>query len=112
MEIEPADADPGPQGGPLHSGRRRRAAYYAIAGGVALGFNDGNPRVKYASGLDLLRQTPVRLTELDDLRQEVCKQAGLTLQSLCSHNHLIGLGSYLKSNIRRGNLSRGNCHTC
>lgn len=29
-----------------------------VLGGVALGFNDGNPRVKYASGLDLLRQTP------------------------------------------------------
>jgi hypothetical protein len=36
MEIDPEDADPGPQGGPLHTGRRRRAAYYAIAGGVAV----------------------------------------------------------------------------
>ena len=35
MEIEPEDAGPGADGGPLHSGRRRRAAYYAIAGGVA-----------------------------------------------------------------------------
>jgi hypothetical protein len=35
MEIEPEDAGPGPDGGPLHTGRRRRAAYYAIAGGVA-----------------------------------------------------------------------------
>lgn len=36
MEIEPEDAGPGPDGGPLHTGRRRRAAYYAIAGGVGL----------------------------------------------------------------------------
>jgi len=35
MEIEPEDAAPGPDGGPLHSGRRRRATYYVIAGGVA-----------------------------------------------------------------------------
>lgn len=41
-----------------------------VLGGVALPFNDGNPRVKYASGLDLLRQTPefvmdVRTKRLD-----------------------------------------------
>jgi len=35
MELEPEAVSPGPDGGPLHSGRRRRAAYYAIAGGVA-----------------------------------------------------------------------------
>jgi len=29
-----------------------------VLGGVALPFNDGYPQVKYASGLDLLRQTP------------------------------------------------------
>ena len=29
-----------------------------VLGGVALPFSDGNPQVKYASGLDLLRQTP------------------------------------------------------
>jgi hypothetical protein len=41
-----------------------------VLGGVALPFSDGNPQVKYASGLDLLRQTPdfiaeVRATRLD-----------------------------------------------
>jgi hypothetical protein len=41
-----------------------------VLGGVALPFSDGNPRVKYASGLDLLRQTPefvmdVRTKRLD-----------------------------------------------
>jgi hypothetical protein len=41
-----------------------------VLGGVALPFSDGNPRVKYASGLDLLRQTPefvedVRAKRLD-----------------------------------------------
>src|ERR1700741_593973 len=29
-----------------------------VLGGVALPFSEGNPQVKYASGLDLLRQTP------------------------------------------------------
>ena len=29
-----------------------------VLGGVALPFNEGYPQVKYASGLDLLRQTP------------------------------------------------------
>jgi hypothetical protein len=41
-----------------------------VLGGVALPFSDGNPQVKYASGLDLLRQTPdfiadVRARRLD-----------------------------------------------
>jgi len=41
-----------------------------VLGGVALPFSDGNPQVKYASGLDLLRQTPdfiadVRAKRLD-----------------------------------------------
>jgi hypothetical protein len=41
-----------------------------VLGGVALPFSDGNPQVKYASGLDLLRQTPnfvmdVRTRRLD-----------------------------------------------
>jgi hypothetical protein len=41
-----------------------------VLGGVALPFSDGNPHVKYASGLDLLRQTPefvmdVRTKRLD-----------------------------------------------
>jgi hypothetical protein len=41
-----------------------------VLGGVALPFSDGNPHVKYASGLDLLRQTPdfvmdVRAKRLD-----------------------------------------------
>ena len=41
-----------------------------VLGGVALPFCDGNPQVKYASGLDLLRQTPdfvmdVRTKRLD-----------------------------------------------
>jgi hypothetical protein len=41
-----------------------------VLGGVALPFSDGNPQVKYASGLDLLRQTPdfiadVRAQRLD-----------------------------------------------
>ncbi len=41
-----------------------------VLGGVALPFADGNPQVKYASGLDLLRQTPdfiadVRAKRLD-----------------------------------------------
>jgi hypothetical protein len=41
-----------------------------VLGGVALPFSDGSPQVKYASGLDLLRQTPdfiadVRAKRLD-----------------------------------------------
>jgi hypothetical protein len=41
-----------------------------VVGGVALPFSSGNPQVKYASGLDLLRQTPefvmdVRTKRLD-----------------------------------------------
>ena len=41
-----------------------------VLGGVALPFDDGSPQVKYASGLDLLRQTPdfiadVRAQRLD-----------------------------------------------
>ena len=41
-----------------------------VLGGVALPFSEGNPQVKYASGLDLLRQTPdfiadVRAKRLD-----------------------------------------------
>jgi hypothetical protein len=41
-----------------------------VLGGVALPFSEGNPQVKYASGLDLLRQTPdfvmdVRTKRLD-----------------------------------------------
>jgi hypothetical protein len=41
-----------------------------VLGGVALPFSDGSPQVKYASGLDLLRQTPdfiadVRAQRLD-----------------------------------------------
>jgi hypothetical protein len=41
-----------------------------VVGGVALPFSGGNPQVKYASGLDLLRQTPdfvmdVRKNRLD-----------------------------------------------
>lgn len=41
-----------------------------VLGGVALPLSDGNPQVKYASGLDLLRQTPdfiadVRAKRLD-----------------------------------------------
>jgi hypothetical protein len=41
-----------------------------VLGGVALPFTEGNPQVKYASGLDLLRQTPefvaqVRAKRLD-----------------------------------------------
>ena len=35
-----------------------------VLGGVALPFADGNPQVKYASGLDLLRQTPEFIAEV------------------------------------------------
>src|SRR6266478_5068733 len=35
-----------------------------VLGGVALPFSQGNPRVKYASGLDLLRQTPEFVAEV------------------------------------------------
>jgi hypothetical protein len=34
-----------------------------VLGGVALPFSDGYPQVKYASGLDLLRQTPEFVTD-------------------------------------------------
>jgi hypothetical protein len=35
-----------------------------VLGGVALPFSEGNPQVKYASGLDLLRQTPEFVDEV------------------------------------------------
>src|SRR4029077_8108180 len=35
-----------------------------VLGGVALPFSQGNPGVKYASGLDLLRQTPEFVAEV------------------------------------------------
>jgi hypothetical protein len=35
-----------------------------VLGGVALPFSGGNPQVKYASGLDLLRQTPEFVSEV------------------------------------------------
>ncbi len=35
-----------------------------VLGGVALPFSDGNAQVKYASGLDLLRQTPDFVTDV------------------------------------------------
>ena len=35
-----------------------------VLGGVALPFSDGSPQVKYASGLDLLRQTPEFVSEV------------------------------------------------
>jgi hypothetical protein len=35
-----------------------------VLGGVALPFSQGNPQVKYASGLDLLRQTPEFVAEV------------------------------------------------
>src|SRR5207253_4160235 len=35
-----------------------------VVGGVALPFSNGNRRVKYASGLDLLRQTPDFVAEV------------------------------------------------
>ena len=35
-----------------------------VLGGVALPFTEGNPQVKYASGLDLLRQTPEFVAEV------------------------------------------------
>ncbi|MBS0379303.1 MAG: HD domain-containing protein [Proteobacteria bacterium] len=35
-----------------------------VLGGVALPFTDGYPQVKYASGLDLLRQTPVFIADV------------------------------------------------
>jgi hypothetical protein len=39
-----------------------------VLGGVALPFSNGNPQVKYASGLDLLRQTPDFVTDVRSKR--------------------------------------------
>jgi hypothetical protein len=39
-----------------------------VLGGVALPFSEGNPQVKYASGLDLLRQTPDFVSEVREKR--------------------------------------------
>ncbi|HXW74409.1 MAG TPA: hypothetical protein VEK10_06310 [Steroidobacteraceae bacterium] len=39
-----------------------------VVGGVALRCNDGSPEVKYASGLDLLRQTPEFVNEVRSKR--------------------------------------------
>ncbi|HXZ59221.1 MAG TPA: hypothetical protein VEG26_03510, partial [Steroidobacteraceae bacterium] len=39
-----------------------------VLGGVALPFSDGNPQVKYASGLDLLRQTPEFIADVREKR--------------------------------------------
>jgi len=41
-----------------------------VLGGVALPFSDGNPQVKYASGLDLLRQTPDFIADVRTKRLE------------------------------------------
>ncbi len=41
-----------------------------VLGGVALPFSDGNTRVRYASGLDLLRQTPEFITDVRSKRLE------------------------------------------
>jgi hypothetical protein len=41
-----------------------------VLGGVALAMNDGSPQVKYASGLDLLRQTPDFVCEVREKRLE------------------------------------------
>jgi hypothetical protein len=41
-----------------------------VLGGVALPVDDGSPRVKYASGLDLLRQTPDFVSEVREKRLE------------------------------------------
>jgi hypothetical protein len=41
-----------------------------VLGGVALPFSDGNPQVKYASGLDLLRQTPDFIADVRAQRLE------------------------------------------
>lgn len=41
-----------------------------VLGGVALPISDGSPQVKYASGLDLLRQTPEFLQEVRENRLE------------------------------------------
>jgi hypothetical protein len=39
-----------------------------VLGGVALPFSEGNPQVKYASGLDLLRQTPEFIADVREKR--------------------------------------------
>jgi hypothetical protein len=41
MEVESDDPGPQGQGGPVHSGRRRRLAFYLIIGGVAAGTGIG-----------------------------------------------------------------------
>jgi len=41
-----------------------------VLGGVALPFSEGNPQVKYASGLDLLRQTPDFIADVRAQRLE------------------------------------------
>ncbi|HKD55465.1 MAG TPA: hypothetical protein VKB72_14720 [Steroidobacteraceae bacterium] len=41
-----------------------------VLGGVAIPMNDGSPQVKYASGLDLLRQTPEFVSEVREKRLE------------------------------------------
>ena len=41
-----------------------------VLGGVALPFSEGNPQVKYASGLDLLRQTPDFIADVRAKRLE------------------------------------------
>ena len=41
-----------------------------VLGGVALPLNEGNPQVKYASGLDLLRQTPDFIADVRTKRLE------------------------------------------
>jgi hypothetical protein len=51
----------------LEKCRDRLYAEFVI-GGVALPFSDGNPRVKYASGLDLLRQTPEFVSDVREKR--------------------------------------------
>ncbi len=47
-----------------------------VLGGVALPFSQGNPRVKYASGLDLLRQTPEFVAEVRSKRLDGDFHAG------------------------------------
>jgi len=51
----------------LEKCRDRLYAEFVI-GGVALPFSGGNPQVKYASGLDLLRQTPDFVMEVRNKR--------------------------------------------
>ena len=55
-----------------------------VLGGVALPFSDGNPQVKYASGLDLLRQTPEFVSDVREKRLEREFRRRLPLPARCS----------------------------